>query len=159
MSEQAENRSDGQLDRANLARLTKDVVVAYVSKNATAVGDLPDLIALVSTRLQGLADGGEHAEPAPTKPQPAVAVRRSISPDHVVCLVCGKKQKTLKRHLAVAHNLTPTSYRELFDLKADYPMTAPRYAEQRSEMAKRIGLGTKQPARPRSRRKAATPAQ
>ena len=80
-------------------------------------------------------------------------VRRSVRPDHLVCLVCGKSQKTLKRHLGAAHRLTPAQYRERFDLKADYPMIAPNYAQQRSELALQVGLGRpKKPARRRRKK-------
>ena len=78
-----------------------------------------------------------------------VSARRSVRPDHLVCLVCGKKQKLLKRHLAVEHELTPEQYRESFGLKPDYPMAAPNYAEKRRELALKIGLG-----RPRKQRRA-----
>jgi predicted transcriptional regulator len=89
------------------------------------------------------------------KPEPAVPVRRSVRPDHLVCLVCGKKQKLLKRHLAVEHELTPDQYRETFGLKSDYPMAAPNYAQQRRELAVKIGLGRPKKATRRRRRKAA----
>jgi predicted transcriptional regulator len=85
-----------------------------------------------------------------------VPVSRSINPDRITCLVCGKSQRTLKRHLGAAHKLTPATYRERFDLKPDYPLVAPSYSEQRSEMAKRIGLGRKQPP-PRRRQKRSVP--
>ena len=155
MDESAEDRNDEQLDRARLARLTTDIVVAYAANNTTALADLSEVIGVVGDRLKTL--GHEPAEVAPNKPEPAVPVRRSISPDQITCLVCGKSQKILKRHLMVAHDLTPAAYRELFELKSDYPMIAPSYAEQRSEFAKRIGLGRKQPLpqRPQRRRKAA----
>jgi predicted transcriptional regulator len=95
--------------------------------------------------------GREQAEP--TKPEPAVPVRRSLHDDHLVCLVCGKQQKTLRRHLDAAHQLTPETYREQFGLKPEYPMAAPSYSRQRSEMAKRIGLGQRVQAPLRRRRR------
>ena len=155
MNEPTENQNDGQLDQAGLARLTADIVGAYVAKNATAIGELHEVITMVGDRLRAL--GQPPTEDAPAKPEPAVSVRRSISPDHITCLVCGKQQKILKRHLAVAHDLTPAAYRELFDLKSDYPMIAPRYAEQRSALAKQIGLGRKEPPRPERRRRKTAP--
>ncbi len=86
-------------------------------------------------------------------------VRRSIQPDHLVCLVCGKKQKVLKRHLSVEHDLTPDQYRRTFDLSPDYPMAAPHYTQRRRELALEIGLGRpRTPAVSRSRRKTAAPA-
>jgi predicted transcriptional regulator len=132
----------------SLADLTTEIVAAYVSGNTIAPADLGDLIAAVSRALDALSR--EAAEPA--KPEPAVPVRRSIHDDHLVCLVCGKQQKILRRHLAVVHQLTPQDYRELFGLRSDYPMAAPGYSRQRSEMAKRAGLGQRSQA-PRRRRK------
>jgi predicted transcriptional regulator len=121
----------------SVAKLTTEIVVAYVARNTVAPADLGDLIGAVARALGTL--GREQAEPA--KPEPAVAVRRSIHDDHLVCLACGKQQKTLRRHLDVAHQLTPEAYREQFGLRPDYPMAAPGYSRQRSEMAKRTGLG------------------
>jgi predicted transcriptional regulator len=140
---------------AELAQLTANIVSAYVSKNATAPSELADLITLVAGRLSKV--GAEPERPAEEKPEPAIPVRRSIRPDHLVCLVCGKSQKTLKRHLAVQHGLTPAQYRERFGLKPDYPMAAPNYAEQRRELAIQTGLGRpKRPAR-RARKARAHP--
>jgi predicted transcriptional regulator len=121
----------------SVAELTTEIVVAYVARNTIAVPDLGDLIGAVSRALDAL--GREQAEPV--KPEPAVPVRRSIRDEHLTCLVCGKQQKTLRRHLDVAHQLTPDAYREQFGLKPDYPMAAPGYSRQRAEMAKRTGLG------------------
>jgi predicted transcriptional regulator len=121
----------------SVAKLTTEIVVAYITRNTIAPADLGDLIGAVARALGAL--GREQAEPV--KPEPAVPVRRSIHDNHLVCLVCGKQQKTLRRHLGVAHQLTPEAYREQFGLKSDYPMAAPGYSRQRSEMAKRTGLG------------------
>jgi MucR family transcriptional regulator, transcriptional regulator of exopolysaccharide biosynthesis len=117
-----------------------------VSNNKIAPADLAMLI---STVARELVKAGTPVElPAEEKPGPAVSVRRSIQPNHLVCLVCGKPQKVLKRHLAVRHDLTPAQYRERFGLKPDYPMAAPNYVQQRREVALRSGLGTpKKPAR------------
>jgi predicted transcriptional regulator len=132
----------------SVAVLTTEIVVAYVARNTIAVPDLGDLIGAVAQALGAL--GGEQAEPV--KLEPAVPVRRSIHDDHLVCLVCGKQQKVLRRHLDVAHQLTPEAYREQFGLRPDYPMAAPGYSRQRSEMAKRTGLGQRvQPAGRRQR--------
>jgi predicted transcriptional regulator len=126
-----------------VAKLTTEIVVAYVTRNTIAVADLADLIGAVSRALDGL--WREQLEPV--KPEPAVPVRRSIHDDHLVCLVCGRQQKVLRRHLDVAHQLRPEAYREQFGLRPDYPMAAPGYSRQRSEMAKRTGLGQRgQPA-------------
>jgi predicted transcriptional regulator len=121
----------------SVAKLTTEIVVAYITRNTIAPADLGDLIGAVARALGAL--GREQAEPV--KPEPAVPVRRSIHDNHLVCLVCGKQQETLRRHLGVAHQLTPEAYREQFGLKSDYPMAAPGYSRQRSEMAKRTGLG------------------
>jgi predicted transcriptional regulator len=132
----------------SVPKLTTEIVVAYVTRNTIAVADLADLIGAVARALGAL--GQERPEPA--KPAPAVPVRRSIHDSHLVCLVCGKQQKTLRRHLDVAHQLTPKAYREQFGLRPDYPMAAPGYARQRSEMAKRTGLGQRVQPPPRRRR-------
>jgi len=116
---------------------TAEIVAAYVTNNSVNVSDLPNIITTVQASLRGVIEGA----PAPGKPTPAVSVRRSVKKDHIVCLVCGQEQKMLKRHLRVAHDLSPDAYRELFDLKPDYPLVAPSYAEARSKLAKKIGLG------------------
>ena len=121
----------------SVAELTKEVVIAYVTGNTIAPADLGDLIGAVSRALDAIG----REEPEPAQPEPAVPVRRSVHDDHIVCLVCGKSQKILRRHLDTAHQLTPEAYRERFGLKPDYPMAAPGYSRQRSEMAKRVGLG------------------
>ena len=146
MAEHAEGQKQEEL--RSVARLTTEIVVAYIARNTIAPTDLGDLIGAVARALGAL--GREQA--APVRPEPAVPVRRSIHDDHLVCLVCGKQQKTLRRHLDVAHQLTPEAYREQFGLRPDYPMAAPGYSRQRSEMAKRVGLGQRvQPAGRRQR--------
>jgi predicted transcriptional regulator len=138
---------DEQSERTKIAELTTEIVAAYVSSHKLRVPEVPDLINAVGAELASL---GADTEPsALEKPEPAVSVRRSVRPDHMVCLICGKKQKLLKRHLAAEHELTPNQYREIFGLKSDYPMTAPNYARQRRELALSIGLGgPKKTARP-----------
>jgi predicted transcriptional regulator len=126
-----------QEEPRSVAKLTTGIVVAYVTRNTVAPADLGELIGAVSRALNAL----DREKPEPAKPEPAVPVRRSIHDGHLVCLVCGKQQKTLRRHLDIAHQLTPEAYREQFGLKPDYPMAAPGYSRQRSEMAKRTGLG------------------
>ncbi len=126
-------------DPSKLAELTAEIVSAYVSNNPVSVAEVPDVISSVAEHLGALAT--EEPEAAAAKPEPAVAIRRSVSKDQITCLVCGGKHKVLKRHLAVAHQLTPAEYRELFGLKRDYPMAAPNYVQERAEIAKRIGLG------------------
>jgi predicted transcriptional regulator len=122
-----------------LAKITTKIVAAYVSNNQIATADLAGLITAVAGQL-GKA-GAEPEQPAEEKPEAAVSVRRSVRPDHLVCLVCGQQRKTLKRHLAVRHDLSPAGYRERFGLKADYPMMAPNYTRQRREVALATGLG------------------
>ena len=124
---------------SSLAQLTAEIVSAYVSNNKIAPSELGGLITTVAGQLSKV--GAEPDQPAEEKPEPAVPVRRSIQPDHLICLVCGQSQKMLKRHLAVQHDLTPAQYREHFDLKPDYPMAAPNYVQQRREVALRTGLG------------------
>jgi predicted transcriptional regulator len=126
-------------DPSKIAELTAEIVSAYVSNNPVSVAEMPSVISSVAERLGALATG--EPETATPKPEPAVAIRRSVSKDQITCLVCGGKHKVLKRHLAVAHQLTPAEYRELFGLKRDYPMAAPSYVQERAEIAKRIGLG------------------
>jgi predicted transcriptional regulator len=137
-----------QEEPRSIAALTTGIVVAYVANNTTAMAELGDLIGSVGRALDAL--GRAQAEPA--RPEPAVPVRRSIQDEHLTCLVCGKQQKVLRRHLDVAHQLTPEAYREQFGLKPDYPMAAPGYSRQRSEMARRVGLGQRVQAPSRRRR-------
>ena len=128
------------LDRGKVLKLTSEIVAAYISSNRMAPAELEVVIGLVAGSL---AEVGNRPEPTPVRPDPAVPVRRSLGRDHLVCLVCGKTQKMLKRHLAVLHQLSPDEYRERFGLRPDYPMAAPSYAAQRSEVARQTGLGRK----------------
>jgi predicted transcriptional regulator len=137
-----------QEEPQSVAKLTTEIVVAYVTRNTIAPADLGDLIGVVGRTIEGLG----REQPEPPRPEPAVPVRRSLHDDHLVCLVCGEQHRTLRRHLDVAHRLTPEAYREQFGLKSDYPMAAPGYSRQRSEMARRTGLGQRvQPAGRRQR--------
>jgi predicted transcriptional regulator len=122
-----------------LLRMTTDVVAAYVRNNTLPTTQLADVIHAVYNSLRGLE--AQVAEPQPEPLKPAVPVRKSITPDYLVCLEDGKKLKMLKRHLRSTYNLTPDEYRAKWNLGADYPMVAPNYAEQRSAFAKKIGLG------------------
>ena len=126
-------------DEQTLIELTADLVAAHVSNNKVAIGDVATLVANVHTAFATL--GAPAPEPAPEKKTPAVSVRASVKPDLITCLECGSKQKMLKRHLQTAHGLTPAEYRQQFGLPASYPMVAPDYAQQRSDLAKKIGLG------------------
>jgi predicted transcriptional regulator len=140
---------------SSLAELTTKIVSAYVSRHKVTPSELATLITTVASQLAKV--GTKVGPPAEEKSEPAVPVRRSIRPDHLVCLVCGKPQKMLKRHLDAAHGLTPAQYRERFGLKLDYPMAAPNYVQQRREMALAMGLGRpKKPAR-RGRKAGARP--
>jgi predicted transcriptional regulator len=122
-----------------LLRMTAEVVSAYVSNNTLATAQLADVIQAVYNSLRGLE--GQVAE-APSEPlKPAVPIRKSVTPEYLICLEDGKKLKMLKRHLRSTYNLTPDEYRSKWGLAPDYPMVAPKYAEQRSEFAKKIGLG------------------
>ena len=122
-----------------LLRMTAEVVSAYVSNNTLATGQLGDVIQSVYNSLRTLE--GQAAE-APSEPlRPAVPVRKSVTPEYLICLEDGKKLKMLKRHLRSTYNLTPDEYRVKWGLAQDYPMVAPKYAAQRSEFAKKIGLG------------------
>jgi predicted transcriptional regulator len=131
-------------NKSTLRGLTTEIVTAYLRNHPMAAVEVPILVATVARELDGL--GREPEEPA--QPEPAVSIRRSVQRDHLVCLICGKKLKSLRRHLAVAHNLTPAGYRETFGLKRDYPIVAPAYAEQRSEVARRTGLGRRSQPEP-----------
>lgn len=123
-----------------LVELTADIVSAHVANNNVAVGDVANLVQRVHEALASL---GEKEPEAKQEKTPAVSIRASIKPDYLVCMECGRKQKTLRRHLTSAHNMTPEQYRNDYGLPRDYPMTAPNYSEQRRSMAKEIGLGRK----------------
>lgn len=135
-----------------LITLTSDIVAAHVSNNSVSADELSTLITSVYGALAGL---GAPAPVAEAPPEPAVSIRSSIKPDHIVCLEDGKKLKMLKRHLMTHYNLTPEQYRARWNLPADYPMVAPNYAEKRRELAKKIGLGRKPGARRGRKPKAA----
>ena len=118
------------------------IVSAYVKRNPLPLDQLPVVIATVHAALASIEGGPQSS--AAIGPEPAVPIRRSIHPDAITCLDCGHRQKTLKRHLMTAHELTPDAYRVRWGLKSDYPMVAPNYTARRSEMAKSIGLGRRQ---------------
>ena len=139
-----------------LVELSASVVGAYVSHNALSASDLPKLIAQVHQALIALG-GPAPAEAAPEL-KPAVPVKKSITPDYLICLEDGKKFKSLKRHLRTEYDMSPDEYRARWGLPPDYPMVAPNYSEARSALAKRIGLGRQPepaPVRSRSRKSAA----
>lgn len=135
MAEDADNTIDA------LIELTADVVSAYVSNNPVPVSDLPALIGQVHAALKGTI-GNVPAE-IPEALKPAVPIRKSVTPDYLICLDDGKKFKSLKRHLSSRYGLTPEEYRAKWSLPSDYPMVAPNYAATRSALAKTMGLGRK----------------
>ncbi len=138
---------DQQLE-ANLLEVTSRIVTAHVSNNTVAPADLPRLINSVH---RALTDLGEET---PSRAKPAVPIKKSIRPDYIICLDDGKKFKMLKRHLRTTYNMSPEEYRAKWNLPSDYPMVAPKYAEQRSELAKKFGLGRKRVRKAKVRRTA-----
>ena len=130
---------------SELLELTTEIVAAHACNNTITPGDLPQLIQDIYKTLEVVGT----TPLAPERPRPAVAIKKSVFPDYIVCLEDGKKLKMLKRHLKTAYNLTPEEYRKRWELPIDYPMVAPNYAKHRSNLAKKIGLGTK----PRKRRR------
>jgi predicted transcriptional regulator len=135
MAEQTLNK----VSEEELLRMTADVVAAYVSNNSLPTAQIGEVISAVFLSLRGLE--GKGAEPVAEPLKPAVPIRKSITPDYLICLDDGKKLKMLKRHLRSTYDMTPDDYRQKWGLPADYPMVAPNYAEQRSAFAKKIGLG------------------
>jgi predicted transcriptional regulator len=123
----------------NYIELTAEIVSAYVSNNPVSAGDMAGLINQVHSALVRVSGGHSDVQPEPLKP--AVSVKKSITPDYIVCLEDGKKFKSLKRHLRTQYNMTPEQYRDKWGLTPDYPMVAPNYAAARSQLAKQMGLG------------------
>jgi predicted transcriptional regulator len=130
--------SDGAAN-ANYIELTAEIVSAYVSNNSVAASEIPALIGQVFAALSRVS--GKPGDQAVEPLKPAISVKKSITPEHIVCLEDGKKFKSLKRHLRTQYNMTPEQYREKWNLGADYPMVAPNYAAARSQLAKQMGLG------------------
>lgn len=124
---------------AALLQLTAQIVSAHVSRAAVPAEALPELIRTVHQALASA--GAAPGETKPERPEPAVPIKRSVFPDHIICLEDGKSFKTLRRHLQNVYGMTPDQYRERWGLPASYPMVAPAYAEQRSKLAKSFGLG------------------
>jgi predicted transcriptional regulator len=136
----------------NYVALAVDIVSAFVTKNSVPRAELPMLIANVHAAL---SNAGRGADDQPAELRPAVPLKKSITPDFLICLEDGKKFKSLKRHLRTAYGLTPDQYRAKWSLPSDYPVVAPNYAKARSELAKKSGLGQKRRKPPQQRRKAA----
>ena len=124
---------------SNFIELTAEIVSAYVSNNPVPASDMPSLINQVHGALQRISGAPSDTQPEPLKP--AVSIKKSITPDYIICLEDGKKFKSLKRHLRTQYNMTPEQYREKWGLPPDYPMVAPNYAAARSQLAKQMGLG------------------
>ncbi len=123
----------------DLVTMTAEIVSAYVSANEISAQELPGLIRTIHSALGEVAEARQHAnEPAQ---EPAVAIKKSITPEYIICLEDGKKFKSLKRHLRTRYGMTPEDYRAKWNLPHDYPMVAPNYAKERSNLAKRMGLG------------------
>ena len=126
-------------ERADIIEMTADIVSAYVGANAVAAAELPSLIQSVHRALAGMSGEAQVAEAAPQ--EPAVSLKRSITPEFLICLEDGRKFKSLKRHLRTKYNMSPEDYRAKWGLAKDYPMVAPNYAKARSDLAKQMGLG------------------
>jgi MucR family transcriptional regulator, transcriptional regulator of exopolysaccharide biosynthesis len=120
-------------------QLTANIVSAYVSNNTVASAEIPNLIGQVYSALMRISSSQVATPAEPLKP--AVAAKRSVTPEYIVCLEDGKKFKSLKRHLRTQYGITPEQYREKWGLAPDYPMVAPNYAAARSQLAKQMGLG------------------
>jgi predicted transcriptional regulator len=126
-------------EKSEFIELTADIVAAYVGNNAVSAADLPNLIRSIHTAISGISTGQTEVAAAPQTP--AVSVRKSISPDFLICLEDGRRFKSLKRHLRTKYDLSPEDYRAKWGLPKDYPMVAPNYAAARSALAKSMGLG------------------
>lgn len=133
--------AEEQFDHSTFVAMTAEITSAYVANNAVATADLPRVISTIAENLRLL--GQEKVEEV--KLEPAVPIKKSVTPEYIVCLEDGKKLKMLKRHLKTRYDMTPDEYRQRWGLKDDYPMVAPTYAATRSELAKKIGLGKPKP--------------
>jgi predicted transcriptional regulator len=141
----------GKESEEDILKLVTEIVAAYVSKNPVAASELPGIIKNVHTTLGGFSDRPPEGGTAPRPP--AVPIKKSVTPDHIVCLEDGKKLKMLKRYLRSRYKMSPDDYRARWNLAPDYPMVAPNYAARRSEFAKKIGLGKSSNAPKNKRRK------
>ena len=142
------------MDESNsqlIVEKTSQIVAAFVSNNETSTAELPTLIQAVHRALSGISSGAPEPE---ARKDPAVSVRRSVTPDYLICLEDGRKFKSLKRHLRTKYDMSPEDYRAKWGLAKDYPMVAPNYAAARSALAKNMGLGKggRQPPKPTSTR-------
>src|ERR1700754_3789512 len=126
-------------ENSPLLEMTADIVSAYVGNNTVQASEVPGLISSIHAALSQVSSGA--VEPQPEPREPAVPVRKSITPDYLICLEDGRKFKSLKRHLRTKYNMSPEEYRAKWNLPKDYPMVAPNYAKARSDLAKQMGLG------------------
>lgn len=139
------------MNAESLITLTADITSAYVAHNQVEADKVGSLVSNIHQSLASLGQGQTEVK----APEPVVSVRASVKKDHLVCLVCGKKMKILKRHLAAEHGMSPEEYRQAYNLSGDYPLVASDYAETRRELAKKIGLG-KSPNQKRGRKSSAS---
>ena len=139
--------------------LVAQILSSYLSNNTVAANDLPSVIETVKRAFGGSADSIAPTAPNDEKKkwQPAVPIKKSVSPEELICLCCGEKFKSLKRHLQTAHQLSPEEYRAAFDLKSDYPIVATAYAARRSDLAKSLGLGRKPGPKPATKKGSTRP--
>ena len=138
-------------DSDELMRSACRIIAAYVSKNPISASEVPEMIKSIYGTLSVLSGGGQGESP-PTNQKPAVPIKKTITPDFIICLEDGKKLKMLKRYLRTRYKMTPDEYRAKWNLPLDYPIVAPNYSTRRSEFAKKIGLGRRKPAPKRRRR-------
>ena len=136
------------MKRQEIVALTSDIVAAHLSHNHVSLGDVPNVIQSVHKALQAIVKGNAASE---TEVQPAISVRASLKQNYIACMACGRKQQMLRRHIAVAHGLSPDQYRRTYGLPGSYPMTAPDYAERRRQIAVDAGLGRR--AEPQKRKR------
>lgn len=134
--------TDEKANAMTLLQMTTDIVSSYCANNEVSTGDMATLIADVHKALQGIANGAQDSDKAERR-EPAIPVKKSVTPDYIICLEDGKKLKMLKRYLRTTYNMSPEEYRAKWNLPPDYPMVAPNYSERRSDFAKKIGLGRK----------------
>jgi predicted transcriptional regulator len=128
------------LKPASLLQMATTIVAAHVSKSSVPAADIPRLLGDIYQALNGLAGG--KATVTQARHDPAVPIKKSVTPDYIICLECGRKQKMLKRHIRTTYGLSPEQYREKWGLPPEYPMVSPNYAKKRSSLARQIGLGT-----------------
>ena len=132
---------DGKASHKDLVRMSAQIVGAFAGKNSLSSSALTNLIGDVYEALNGISKNTGKAQSLVTSKKPAVPIRRSVSPDYIVCLEDGRKLKMLKRYLRAAFKMTPEEYRDRWGLPRNYPMVAPNYAKKRSDSAKKMGFG------------------